>query len=191
MKHDPTFWILARASGLTAYVLLTLSVLAGLVLKSRPFRALKPAAVTDTHRILALLGLGASPHGTALVLDRRCASPALFVPGSSPTGPSGRARGPRGRAHGARLRLVLAAQADRPEELAPAALGDVRDLRRGDRARPRAGTDTARPWAFALYLGAVGSVAATTLAGPRAAATRRAPPGDPAQRHATTKESTT
>ena len=29
--HDPTFWILARASGLTAYFLLTLSVLAGLV----------------------------------------------------------------------------------------------------------------------------------------------------------------
>jgi len=26
---DPTFWILARASGLTAYVLLTLSMLAG------------------------------------------------------------------------------------------------------------------------------------------------------------------
>ena len=34
---DPTFWILARASGLTAYVLLTLSVLAGLVVKSKPF----------------------------------------------------------------------------------------------------------------------------------------------------------
>ena len=38
MHHDPTFWLLARASGLTAYVVLTLSVLAGLVLKSRPFR---------------------------------------------------------------------------------------------------------------------------------------------------------
>ena len=57
---DPTFWILARASGLTAYFLLTLSVLAGLVLKSRPFgRALSAAAVTDTHRFLATLGLGA------------------------------------------------------------------------------------------------------------------------------------
>ena len=30
MRHDPTFWLLARASGLTAYVMLTLSVLAGL-----------------------------------------------------------------------------------------------------------------------------------------------------------------
>ena len=69
--RDPTFWILARASGLTAYFLLTLSVLAGLVLKSRPFgRALSAAAVTDTHRFLATLGLGAvALHGLTLVLD--------------------------------------------------------------------------------------------------------------------------
>jgi hypothetical protein len=37
VRGDPTFWLLARASGLTAYVLLTGSVLAGLTLKSRPF----------------------------------------------------------------------------------------------------------------------------------------------------------
>ena len=70
MRHDPTFWLLARASGLTAYVMLTFSVLAGLVLKSRPFRSLKPAAVTDLHRILAMLGLGfLVGHAVALVLD--------------------------------------------------------------------------------------------------------------------------
>ena len=45
---DPTYWMLARATGLTAYLLLTTSVIAGLVLKSRPFRSLGPAAVTDT-----------------------------------------------------------------------------------------------------------------------------------------------
>ena len=28
MTHDPTFWLLARAGGFTAYILLTLSVLA-------------------------------------------------------------------------------------------------------------------------------------------------------------------
>ena len=51
MKCDPTFWLLARASGLTAYVLLTSSVLAGLVVKSRPFGTrVKPATVTDVHR---------------------------------------------------------------------------------------------------------------------------------------------
>src|SRR6478735_3599422 len=88
---DPTFWILARASGLTAYFLLTLSVLAGLVLKSRPFgRALSAAAVTDTHRFLATLGLGAvSLHGLTLVLDStiRISPTALIVPGLAPYRP--------------------------------------------------------------------------------------------------------
>ena len=84
MRHDPTFWLLARASGLTAYVMLTLSVLAGLVVKSRPFRSLKPAAVTDLHRILALLGLGAlAGHAVALVLDTtvKVSIAGLFIPG--------------------------------------------------------------------------------------------------------------
>ena len=57
---DPTFWILARSSGLTAYVLITLSMLAGLVIKSRPFgRAVKAASVVDVHRFLTILALGA------------------------------------------------------------------------------------------------------------------------------------
>ena len=30
MKGDPTYWVLARATGFTAYALLTASVLAGL-----------------------------------------------------------------------------------------------------------------------------------------------------------------
>ncbi len=84
MRHDPTFWLLARAGGLTAYVMLTLSVLAGLLVKSRPFRALKPAAVTDLHRILAMLGLGAlAGHAAALVLDTtvKVSVPGLFIPG--------------------------------------------------------------------------------------------------------------
>jgi methionine sulfoxide reductase heme-binding subunit len=85
MKADPTFWILARASGLLAYVLLTSSVLAGIVLKARPFgRALKAASVTDLHRFLAFLGLGLiALHGVALVLDTtvHISPAALLVPG--------------------------------------------------------------------------------------------------------------
>ena len=71
MKHDPTFWILARAAGMTAYVLLTASVLAGLVVKAKPFgRALRATTAVDLHRTIALLALGAlAVHGTALVLD--------------------------------------------------------------------------------------------------------------------------
>ena len=71
MKSDPTFWILARSSGLVAYALLSTSILAGIVLKARPFgTTLKPATITDLHRFLALLGLGAlALHGLTLVLD--------------------------------------------------------------------------------------------------------------------------
>jgi methionine sulfoxide reductase heme-binding subunit len=91
VRSDPTFWIVARASGLTAYVLLTLSVLAGLILRSRPFgRAVKAASVMDLHRLLALLGLASlGVHGTALLLDRTVHMPVigLFVPGSSPYRP--------------------------------------------------------------------------------------------------------
>jgi sulfoxide reductase heme-binding subunit YedZ len=97
VKADPSFWYLARASGLLAYALLTASVLAGLVLKSRPFAgALRPAAVTDVHRFLALLGLGSiAIHGTALVLDETVQiSPlALLVPGLVPYRPLATALG--------------------------------------------------------------------------------------------------
>lgn len=91
MKTDPAFWIVARASGLTAYALVTCSVVAGLVLKSRPFgSALKPSTVTDTHRFLALLSLGATAlHGAALLLDTKVAIPwhALLLPGFVPYRP--------------------------------------------------------------------------------------------------------
>jgi sulfoxide reductase heme-binding subunit YedZ len=91
VKTDPTFWILARASGLTAYLLLTTSVVAGLVVKARPLgRRLKQAAVTDLHRFLALLGLGAvALHGVTLLLDStvRLTPLALLVPGLSPYRP--------------------------------------------------------------------------------------------------------
>jgi sulfoxide reductase heme-binding subunit YedZ len=91
MKTDPTFWLLARASGLTAYVLLTSSVVAGLTVKAKPFgRRIKAAVATDVHRFLALLGLGAvAMHGLALTLDQtvRMPLPALLVPGLSPYRP--------------------------------------------------------------------------------------------------------
>lgn len=97
MKADPSFWYLTRASGLLAYTLLTGSVLAGLVLKARPFdRLLRPAAVTDLHRFLAFLGLGSvAIHGSALVLDTTVAvSPiALLVPGLVPYRPLATALG--------------------------------------------------------------------------------------------------
>jgi sulfoxide reductase heme-binding subunit YedZ len=180
VKGDPTFWLLARASGLTAYVLLTMSVLAGLVVKSRPFgRAVKTASATDVHRFFALLALGMLVlHGTALMLDAtiRMRVAALFVPGLSPYRPTAVALG------------VVAA------ELAALVFVSF-SLRRRIGARNwrrlhwatyfvfvmatahglASGSDSSQPWAFDLYLGAVGAVAFATawraLAGP----TRRTP----------------
>jgi methionine sulfoxide reductase heme-binding subunit len=167
MKTDPTFWLLARASGLTAYGLLTCSVLAGLVLKSRPFgRALKPGAVTDVHRFLALLGLGMlAVHGTTLMLDRTLRMPlaGLFVPGASPY-----------RATAVAIGVVAA------ELMALIYVSFLLRSRIGARNWRRlhwatylvfllatlhglaSGTDSPQPWAHDLYLGAVGTVAFAT-----------------------------
>jgi methionine sulfoxide reductase heme-binding subunit len=167
MTHDPTFWLLARASGLAAYVLITGSVLAGLVLKSRPFgRSVKTASVTDVHRFLALLGLGMLVlHGVSLTLDRTVHMPvaALVVPGLSTYRPVPVALG------------VLAC------ELAALIVVSFSVRRRiGARNWRRlhwatylifafatahgvaAGTDSTQPWAFGLYLGAVGAVTFAT-----------------------------
>ena len=162
MKSDPTFWLLARASGLTAYTLLTASVLAGLVVKSRPFRSLKRAAVTDTHRFLALLGLAAiGLHGVTLLFDRtvHLTPAALLVPGASPYKPLAVGIG----VLAAELMLVVYASFALRRRIG------TRNWRRLHWATYAifaaatvhglsAGTDTAQPWAFAVYLAAVGSV---------------------------------
>lgn len=87
MKHDPTFWLIARASGLVAYALLTATLVAGLTLKTRVLRRVKPASITDVHRFLSLTGLVAvAVHCVALVLDTtvEVSLPALVIPGLVP-----------------------------------------------------------------------------------------------------------
>jgi sulfoxide reductase heme-binding subunit YedZ len=163
VKNDPTFWLLARASGVTAYALLTASVLAGLVLKSRPFRSLKPAAITDTHRFLALLGLGAiALHGLTVLFDKtlHLSSTALVVPGASPYRPVPVALG----VLAAELMLLVYVSFALRHKIgtknwrrlhwaayAIFAAATVHGL--------AAGTDSPQPWALAVYLAAVGSVA--------------------------------
>lgn len=167
MHHDPTFWILARASGLTAYILLTLSVLAGIVVKSRPFgtRVRQPAAV-DTHRTLAALGLGALViHATSLALDKTVRMPvqALVIPGLSTYRPYSVAIG----VLTAELMLVVYVSFSMRKRIgfknwrrlhwatyALFAGGTVHGL--------LSGSDSRRAWALAIYLGAVASVAAAT-----------------------------
>lgn len=164
MSHDPTFWILARAAGLAAYLLLTGTVLAGLVVKARPFgRALRAATATDLHRTLALLGLGfVALHGTALVLDTtvHIAPAALLVPGLSPYRPVATGLGVLAAelmvivytSFGLRKRIGIRAwRALHRLTFAVFACATVHGI--------VAGTDSAQPWTQALYLGALGAVA--------------------------------
>ncbi len=168
MKHDPTFWFLARATGFTAYVLLTTSVLAGLVLKSRPLgMRLKPALVTDLHRTLALLSLGAlALHGLTLVLDRtiEIGPGALLVPGLAPYRPLATGVGVLA---GELMVIVYASFSLRRRigqknwrrlhyvTFAVFALATVHGV--------LAGTDSGASWALSLYLGAIGAVASATV----------------------------
>jgi len=167
VSSDPTFWIEARASGLLALLLLTTSVIAGLVLKSRPFgSALKPAAVTDIHRFLAMLCLGATAiHGAALVLDSsvHIGIVGLLVPGFVPYRPVWVGVG------------VVAA-----ELMALVYISFSQRKRIGVKTWRRlhwstygifaamvvhgvmSGTDTAQPWALGIYLGAIGAVVMAT-----------------------------
>ena len=161
MKTDPTFWLLARSSGFTAYVLVTASGLAGLVLKSRPFgRAVRAASVLEVHRFIALLALGAvALHGVSLVADRTLRMPlaGLLVPGASPYRP-----------------LAVACGVVSAELMALVAVSFPLRRHIGQRTWRRlhwttylifalatahglfAGSDSAQPWARDVYLGALG-----------------------------------
>lgn len=163
MKSDPTFWLLARASGLVAYALLAASVVLGLVVKARPLgRSVSPAAVVDLHRFLALLGLGAlALHGVALVADDAVdiGLGALFVPGASPYRPFATALG----VLAAELMVLIYLSFSVRRRIGAKAwralhwltylvfaLGTVHGL--------AAGSDSGRTWALALYGAAVGAV---------------------------------
>lgn len=161
---DPTFWVIARASGLTAYGLLTTSVLLGLVVKSRPVRRLKQASVTDLHRFLAFLGLGmVALHGIALVFDSTVHVPllGLAVPGLIGYRPIATGIG----VVVAELMLVVYVSFALRKRIG------VKNWRRlhwatyvifaGATVHGLAsGTDSGRPWAAGLYAGAMGLVAA-------------------------------
>ena len=167
MRSDPTVWLIARASGLTAYLLLTLSVLAGLVLRSRPFgRAVRAASVMDLHRLLALLGLASlAVHGTTLLLDRTVRMPlaGLLLPGSSPYRPVAVALG----VVAAELMALVVVSFSLRRLIGQKAWRLLHWSTYGIFALATAhglfaGSDSAQPWARGLYLGAFAAVAFAT-----------------------------
>ena len=122
------------------------------------------AAVTDLHRMLAMLGLAAvTGHGVALVLDStvRVTVPALFVPGLIAYRPLWTTLG----VTTAETMVLIYASFSQRKRIG------ARNWRRLHWATYgifvaatmhglTAGSDSTRPWAFGLYLFAAGSVAA-------------------------------
>jgi sulfoxide reductase heme-binding subunit YedZ len=188
MHHDPTFWLIARSAGLTAYVALTMSVLAGLVLKSRPFTRLRAATVAEVHKTLALMGLGAlALHAAALVLDAtvKVSLAGLVVPGLVTYRPAAVATG----VIGGWLFVVVTASFWLRKRIGARVWRRLHWLTYGLFALATihgatAGTDTSQPWARSLYLGAVSAVTAATVWRALVPPARRAPAavtkGDPA-----------
>ncbi|HXH97639.1 MAG TPA: hypothetical protein VNH40_10565, partial [Gaiellaceae bacterium] len=164
MKTDPTFWIVARASGFTAYILVSCTTVAGLVLKSRALgKRVKPANVTEAHRFIALLALLAvAVHGVALLYDTSIKIDllGLLVPGRIPYRPLWVGSGVVG------AELTVLVYLSFPVRK----LIRVRNWRRlhwltygifvaVTAHGLLAGSDSSHPWARDVYLAAIGSVA--------------------------------
>lgn len=172
-------WVLARATGLAAYALLAGAMLAGLAVRTRTAAPLKGAEAVDLHRHLSLLALVATAaHGLFLLLDTTVdISPlALVVPGLVPyrplwTGAGVLALWIMATVHVSfrlRKRIGVAAwrRLHRVTYLAFAG-ATLHGL--------LSGTDSASPWALALYGSAAAAV--LTMTGWRiAVATRPAQP---------------
>jgi methionine sulfoxide reductase heme-binding subunit len=164
VNGDPTIWLVARAAGFVAYGLMTASVLAGLVLKSKPFgRKLRAIVALEIHRTLSFLGLAAiGLHGVALVLDDavHITLSDLVIPGIAPYRPVWTAFG----VVAAELMLALIVSFPLRKVFGfktwrklhwatylTFALATLHGL--------KAGTDTGQNWADWIYIGALGAVA--------------------------------
>jgi methionine sulfoxide reductase heme-binding subunit len=169
-------WILARATGMSALLLLAGAMVAGLLVRTRtPVAGLKGSGMVDLHRHLSLLALGATAaHGAFLVADTAVdITPlALVVPGLVPYRPLWTGIG----VVAAELALLVHLSFRARKRIGASAWRRIHWLTYAVFAAAVAhgigsGTDSGAPWALALYGGAVGAVAGLT--GWRAATARR------------------
>ncbi|WP_217913609.1 ferric reductase-like transmembrane domain-containing protein [Miltoncostaea marina] len=184
-------WVIARSTGLVAFALLTGAVLAGLLVRTRtPAGSLKGSGMVDLHRLLSLLALLlTAAHGVALVLDTTVEIEplALVVPGLVPYRPVWSAIG----VVAAEVALLVHVSFRFRKRIGVPAWRRIHFLAYAAFAGAAvhgiaAGTDTGRPWAMALYGGAVGAVAGLT--GWRIVTARRARPGAARQTRRTAGE---
>jgi sulfoxide reductase heme-binding subunit YedZ len=91
MSDLPVVWVTNRAAGIVALVLLTMSMVAGLVLKTRPFgRLVRNISAIELHRALTIASLSAvAVHGLMLLMDKTITITwvDLLVPGTLPYKP--------------------------------------------------------------------------------------------------------
>lgn len=177
---DPTFWIIARTTGLMAYLLLAVAMVMGVTLAGRGrVRGLRPADVNDLHRRVTLTALVlVAVHGVALVLDNAVDIPVagLLVPGLVPyrtlwVGVGVAAAWVMGAVYASFwMRSLIGPRVWRRLHYAAYgvfALATAHGL--------AAGTDSDAPWVVALYAVCVGAVAGATVwrAGVEGRAARR------------------
>jgi predicted ferric reductase len=94
--NAPVIWLLARASGLVAFGLLTLSVWLGLAMSTRLFGPRRQKAVFDWHRTLVWTALSmVGLHVAAVLLDPvlQFSLASVLVPFAAPWKPIGIAAG--------------------------------------------------------------------------------------------------
>ncbi len=157
-------WYIARAGGMTALVLLTVSVCLGLALSLRVRSARWPRfAIEDVHRFAGVLtGAFIAVHGAALLVDGYLPFTLrdLIIPGLAPYRPLWTALG----VISAELLVALAVANHFRARLSYRFWRRTHYLNFAVWAGAvvhglTSGTDTGAPWAVALYVGCIGSVA--------------------------------
>ncbi len=182
-KIAPTFWIIGRSGGVVAYLLVSAAIVLGLLVKTRLLARVRPAVVVDLHRFVSLLALGAvGIHVGGLLLDanRPSTVASYVVPGLMDYRPVWTGTG----VIAAELMVVIHLSFRYRSRIG------ARNWRRLHRATflvfvgatthgLASGSDSALPWAQAMYGAAPALVAGLTAwraLGPAAASRPRAAP---------------
>ena len=87
----PVAWLIARAAGLVAFALLTISVTLGLLMSTKILEPRRQKALMGWHQTLMWTGLSMLVlHAGAIVLDpvMRFGLPAVVIPGTAPWRPT-------------------------------------------------------------------------------------------------------
>lgn len=185
MRDVPFWWVLARASGVASFALITAGMVAGVVLRSRLVqRVASPVARMEWHRVLAVLGMAmAALHGVALVMDDyiEITPLDLVAPGYIDYRPLWVAFG----VLSMWLMVIVAVTASMRKHVGAGVWKPLHLLSYGVFVTAvvhgvMSGTDSGRPWMMALYLGSAAAIVALAsrrfLAGPNAPLKRRKQP---------------